>query len=70
MIYFFSGFGVGAFDSDKAIVFKSRPVVAMETRMDVRPARITATSPYIDLITCFKYTGASGTLPNTLGKII
>ena len=55
--------------SDQAVVLRSRPVVAMETKMYIRPDRITSTGPYIDLVTCFNYTGAGGSLPNTLGKI-
>ena len=54
--------------SDKALVFRSRPVVAMETSMSIRPNRITATGPYLDIFTCFKYSGAAGSLPSTLGK--
>ena len=47
-------------------MLRSRPVVVMEAKMFIRPGRITATGPYIDLVTCFNYTGSGGSLQNTL----
>lgn len=60
-------FAVGAHDSDSVIVLRTNPVVSIEMIMYVRPDRITASGPHLDVIPCFKYTGVAASLPSNLG---
>jgi hypothetical protein len=61
-------FAVGAYETDNVAILRVNPVVSMETIMYVRPTIITASMPYLDLSTCFKYTGNAANLQSTLGK--
>ncbi|XP_060600943.1 integrin alpha-2-like [Ruditapes philippinarum] len=59
-------FAVGAYETDNVAILRVNPVVSMETIMYVRPTIITASMPYLDLSTCFKYTGNAANLQSTL----
>ncbi|XP_053373891.1 integrin alpha-2-like [Mercenaria mercenaria] len=59
-------FAVGAYETDNVAILRVNPVVSMKIMMYVRPNIITASMPYLDLNTCFIYTGNAATLQSTL----